>query len=72
MSASRLDEHRACHFSYFMKYGLRARPRRRADFGSREYGTFVHAVLEDTLKHWDKSMDPAATRALARAPWSGI
>ncbi len=67
MSASRLDEHRACHFSYFMKYGLRARPRRRADFGSREYGTFVHAVLEDTLKHWDKSMDPAATRALARA-----
>lgn len=66
MSASRLDNYRSCHFSYFMKYGLGAKPRRRAEFGSREYGTFVHAVMEDTLKRWDKSMDGPATRALAR------
>ena len=66
MSASRLDLYRSCHFSYFMRYGLDAQPRRRAGFDAPEYGTFVHAVLEEVLKSWDKSMDEDHTRALTR------
>lgn len=50
MSASRMDKYKACHFSYFMQYGLRAQPRRTAGFDAPEYGTFVHYVLEHVLR----------------------
>ncbi len=50
MSASRLDVMNSCHFSYFLRFGLDARPRQRARFQAADYGTFVHAVLEDTLR----------------------
>ena len=50
MSASRMDKYRSCHFSYFMRYGLKAEPRRQAGFAAPEYGTFVHYVLEHVLK----------------------
>lgn len=66
MSASRLDLYRSCHFSYFMRYGLDAKPRRRAGFDAPEYGTFVHAVLEEVLRGWDKSMDEETVHDLTR------
>ncbi len=50
MSASRMDKYRSCHFSYFMRYGLKAEPRRQAGFAAPEYGTFVHYVLEHVLR----------------------
>ena len=50
MSASRMDKYKACHFSYFMQYGLKAEPRRAAGFQAPEYGTFVHYVLEHVLR----------------------
>ena len=50
MSASRMDKYRSCHFSYFMEYGLRAKPRKAAGFQAPEYGTFVHYVLEHILR----------------------
>jgi len=50
MSASRMDRYQSCHFSYFMQYGLKARPRKAAGFQAPEYGTFIHYVLEHTLK----------------------
>ena len=50
MSASRMDKYRSCHFSYFMQFGLRAKPRQTAGFQAPEYGTFVHYVLEHILK----------------------
>lgn len=54
MSASRMDKYKSCHFSYFMQYGLRLKPRMIAGFSAPEYGTFVHYVLEHILQ--DKSM----------------
>lgn len=66
MSASRLDLYRSCHFSYFMRYGLAAQPRIKAGFDAPQYGTFVHAVLEEVLKQWDKSMGEEEVRALTR------
>lgn len=53
MSASRMDKYKSCHFSYFMRYGLRAEPRRSAGFDAPEYGTFVHYVLEHVLRDGD-------------------
>jgi len=50
MSASRMDKYKSCHFSYFMRYGLQAEPRRSAGFDAPEYGTFVHYVLEHVLR----------------------
>jgi len=50
MSASRMDKYKSCHFSYFMRYGLKAQPRQKAGFAAPEYGTFVHYVLEHALQ----------------------
>ena len=50
LSATKLDQLRSCHFSHFMKYGLRARPRETAAFQASHYGTFVHSVLEEVLR----------------------
>lgn len=50
LSATRLDNLRACHFMHFLKYGLKAQPRQRAAFQATDYGTFVHAVLETVLR----------------------
>ncbi|MBP3520329.1 MAG: PD-(D/E)XK nuclease family protein [Oscillospiraceae bacterium] len=58
MSASRLDKYRSCHFSYFMQYGLAAKPRKRAEFAATDYGTFVHYVLEHILQGREKGALP--------------
>lgn len=50
MSATRLDLVNSCHFSHFLRFGLDARPRQRAAFRPSDYGTFVHDVLENTLR----------------------
>lgn len=62
MSASRMDKYKSCHFSYFMRYGLQAQPRKTSVFSAPEYGTFVHYVLEKVLQdEWvqnkNKSVD---------------
>ncbi len=49
MSATRLDLVNSCHFSHFLRFGLKAKPRQRAAFRPSDYGTFVHDVLENTL-----------------------
>lgn len=50
ISPSRLDIHQSCHFRYFLQYGLRAKARKRAQFNPNDYGTFVHAVLEELVR----------------------
>ena len=50
MSATKLDLANSCHFSYFLRFGLDAKPRQRAAFRATDYGTFVHDVLENTLR----------------------
>ncbi len=70
MSATRLDLYNSCHFSHFLRFGLNARPRRQARFRPTDYGTFVHAVLENTLRAAGERGialdDPGAVGALAR------
>ncbi len=50
MTASRLERIRSCHFSYFMEYGLRAKPRTPAAFDAPQIGTFLHFLLERVTK----------------------
>ena len=50
LSASQIDRQSECKFSYFMKYGMRAKERSEADVDPAEFGTYVHAVLENTAR----------------------
>ncbi len=50
LSASQIDRHAECRLSYFLQYGLRAKERKEAAVDPAEFGTYVHAVLENTAK----------------------
>lgn len=47
LSASQIDRLAECRLSYFMKYGLKAKERKAARIDPAEFGTYVHAVLEE-------------------------
>lgn len=49
MTASRVERAESCRFSYFMQYGLRARPVRAARFGAPEIGTLMHYIVEHAV-----------------------
>ena len=48
LSASQVDTQEDCRLQYFLKYGLRAKERKAAEVDPAEFGTYVHAVLEQT------------------------
>lgn len=50
LSASQIDKQAECRMSYFLNYGLRARERKEAAVDPAEFGTYVHAVLENTAR----------------------
>ena len=50
LSASRIERFNGCPFSYYMEYGLKAKPRKVASFAPPEMGTFMHFVLEHVAK----------------------
>lgn len=50
LSASQIDRQADCRLSYFLKYGLRVREIKNATVDPAEFGTYVHAVLEQTAK----------------------
>lgn len=50
LTASRVDQFYSCQYAYFLKYGLHAKERRRAAFDAPETGTFLHYVLEHTIR----------------------
>lgn len=71
LSASKMDRLKKCHFSYFMEYGLNAKPRKKAALDSLTAGTFIHYVLEHLFKEAQsqggiKALEEDARRALTR------
>ena len=50
LSASQVDKQADCRLAYFLKYGIRARERKRITVDPAEFGTFIHAVLEQTVR----------------------
>lgn len=51
LSASQIDRQAECRMSYFLKYGLRAKERKEVTVDPAEFGTYVHAVLENTARY---------------------
>ncbi len=50
LTASRVDKFASCQFSYFMRYGLGAKPRVPAKFDASVIGTFMHYILENVTR----------------------
>ena len=50
LSASQIDHQAECRMSYYLKYGLRIKERKEAEIDPAEFGTYVHAVLENTAR----------------------
>ncbi len=50
LSASQVDKLADCRLSYFLRYGLRLQEQRKATVDPAEFGTYIHAVLEETAR----------------------
>lgn len=50
LSASQIDKLADCRLSYFLKYGIRAKEQKPVSIDPAEFGTYVHAVLEETAR----------------------
>ncbi len=50
LSASQIDKAAECRFAYFLRYGIRAKDRKKAQVDAARFGTFVHYVLEHTAR----------------------
>ena len=61
VSPSRIETFWQCRFLYFCRYGLRAKPRKRAELDAPEIGTVIHFVLE-------KLLSQTSGRGLANVP----
>lgn len=76
VTASRVDAFYRCQYAYFLRYGLKAKERRRAAFDAPETGTFLHFILEHTLKgmqeqYGDVIPENEAIHSLAKR-WTAI
>lgn len=50
LSASRIDKQAGCRLAHFLQYGMRAKERKPVTVDPAEFGTFVHDVLENTVR----------------------
>ena len=50
LSASRVESYYKCAFAYFCKFGLKAKPRKKAEFDAAMQGTEIHFVLETLFR----------------------
>ena len=50
LSASQIDKQAQCRMTYFLRYGLGAKERKQATVDPAEFGTYVHDVMEHTVK----------------------
>ncbi len=55
ISASRVDKYYSCRFSYFLQYGLNAKPRKAAALDAPETGTFMHFILERSVREIERA-----------------
>lgn len=56
MSATKFDTFNRCKFSYFCRYGLKAKKLQPADFDVLQRGTIVHYVLEKIVSEYGKEI----------------
>lgn len=61
LSASQIQTFAACRQAHFLQYGIKAKKRAQAAFDAPIYGTFVHEVLEKTVRQVQEEGGFAAT-----------
>lgn len=66
LSPTRVEQYYRCRFSYFLQYVLRIRPRRRAELSPLESGSFIHFILEHTLRAAGGAFAELSADALSR------
>ena len=71
IAASQIDKLADCRMSYFLKYGLRVQERKEASVDPAEFGTYVHAVLENTARSTSGFPDAKSKKVLFTLP-SGL
>lgn len=68
ISASRIEDFYSCSYKYFCKFGLGAKPRKKAEINPMERGTLIHYVLEMILSNYGSKaisqMDKPSLKAL--------
>lgn len=67
LSASRADLFSSCRYAYFLKYGLKAQERLRAELSPIEAGSLMHYVLERVISERSRSGELDAERAVSLA-----
>ena len=45
-SISRIEQYNRCAFAYFVRYGLNVRERREFEINQRDYGSYMHEIIE--------------------------
>ncbi len=45
-SISRIERYNQCHFAYFIRYGLNVDERKKYKLEARDYGTYMHEIIE--------------------------
>ncbi|MEG1383913.1 MAG: PD-(D/E)XK nuclease family protein [Oscillospiraceae bacterium] len=53
LSATKIEQFEKCRFAYFLKYVMRIRPLQKAEISPIEAGSFVHKIMENTLRAFD-------------------
>jgi len=66
-SVSKIEQFNKCQFAYFLKYGLRAKPRKEFKIEPADAGTFMHEIIEVFSKYaseigWER-VDKEDTKA---------
>lgn len=54
LSASRIETYESCPFQYFCRFGMNAKPKRKAELDPAQSGTVIHFVLEKLMKKYGK------------------
>ena len=62
MSASRVESFHKCPFAYFLKYGVKAMPRKVAELDPMQRGNIIHHALEKLLTEFDREALSAMSR----------
>lgn len=52
ISPSSAEKYYSCPFAYFCRYGMKAKPRQKAQLDRRQYGKAVHFVLEQVCREY--------------------
>ena len=66
LTASRVEKISSCRFSYFMQYGLKAVVRKAALLGAPEIGSFIHAVVELSVKELSQTPGASAEQVVQK------